>query len=74
MSDTPTTSGATCPACDDGAKAVAAHLYSDRALADVAIVQAAMRQWRVQNDPADDSGSTMAEFVVKALYQEGRLR
>jgi hypothetical protein len=30
-----------------------------------------MDDWRVQNDPADDHGPTMAEFVTQRLYLEG---
>lgn len=48
-------------------------IYSDSALADMATVQEAMDEWRVQNDPASDYGPTMAEYVVTKLYSLGRL-
>lgn len=50
------------------------YVYSDQALADIARVALAMERWRMQNDPASDDGPTMAEFIVQALYKEGRLR
>jgi hypothetical protein len=50
------------------------HVWSDKALANISLVQAAMDRWRLQNDPAADHGLTMAEFVVLVLEQERRLR
>lgn len=50
-----------------------ASAFSDKALADSALVQAAMDEWRLRNEPTDYDGLTMAEAVVIALYARGRL-
>lgn len=54
--------------------ALGRHIYSDKALANISLVQEAMDRWRLQNDPAADHGLTMAEFIVLVLEQERRLR
>lgn len=40
----------------------------------VSLVAEAITRWRLQNEPADDDGPTMAEFIVAVLNQERRLR
>jgi hypothetical protein len=50
------------------------HVWSDKALANISLVQESMDRWRLQNDPASDEGLTMAEFIVLVLEQERRLR
>jgi hypothetical protein len=58
---------ADCSESREHARAVVKHQ------ANVSLVQEAMDRWRLQNDPAADSGPTMAEFVVAVLEQERRL-
>lgn len=48
-------------------------IYSDQALADMAIVREAIDDWNRQNDPADDHGLGLDEFIVLRLYQRQRL-
>lgn len=58
----------------DTGKSINVAVYSDEALAAIAVVQEAMDRWRRQNDPADPHGLTMAEVVVLALSAHGRLK
>ena len=48
-------------------------IYSDSALADMAMVREAIDLWHQRNDPADEHGQTLQEAIVLRLYQEGRL-
>lgn len=52
---------------------LASHLYSDKGQADIEAVQNLIRAWHQRNEPADEDGFTMAEFIVLGLYQSGRL-
>lgn len=47
---------------------------AERRERNVALVAEGIHRWRLQNDPADDDGPTMAEYLVALLEQEGRLR
>lgn len=39
---------------------------------ETAVIQKAMDDWRIHNDPASDEGPTMAEAVFAALKAAGR--
>lgn len=45
----------------------------DRHERNVDLVAEGIKRWRLQYDPADDHGPTMAEYLVALLEQEGRL-
>lgn len=42
--------------------------------ADVSLVAEAIKLWRLQNEPADDDGPPMADFIVAVLESQRRLR
>lgn len=47
---------------------------AERRAANVSLVREAIDRWQLQNDPADDLGITLHEFIVAVLEQERRLR